>query len=128
MALDDAAAEPQLVIPVSAALHADVEGLALHDSPRGRFLVVSSQGNDSYAVYEADAPYTLRGSFRVGINAALGIDGSSETDGLEVTAANLGGPYREGLLVVQDGRKRLPQGRQNFKLVPWREVAAKLGL
>lgn len=128
VALDDAAAEPQLAIPVSAALHADVEGLALHDSPRGRFLVVSSQGNDSYAVYEADAPYTLRGSFRVGINAALGIDGSSETDGLEVTAANLGGPYREGLLVVQDGRKRLPQGTQNFKLVPWREVAAKLGL
>lgn len=123
-----AAAEPVLAIPVSAALHADVEGMAIHDSPKGRFLVVSSQGNDSYAVYDADAPHALRGTFRIGINAALGIDGASETDGLDVTSANLGGPYREGLLVVQDGRKRLPQGTQNFKLVPWREVAGKLGL
>ena len=39
-----------------------------------------------------------------------------------LTAANLGGPYADGLLVVQDGHKRLPQGPQNFKLVPWREV------
>lgn len=121
-------AEPVLAIPVSAALHADVEGMAIHDSPKGRFLVVSSQGNDSYAVYDADAPHALRGSFRIGINAASGIDGASETDGLDVTSANLGGPYREGLLVVQDGRKRLPQGTQNFKLVPWRDVAGKLGL
>lgn len=123
-----ASAEPVLVIPVSAALHADVEGLAIHDSPKGRVLVVSSQGNDSYAVYDADAPHALRGTFRIGINAALGIDGASETDGLEVTSANLGGPYREGLLVVQDGRKRLPLGTQNFKLVPWSEVAGRLGL
>lgn len=128
VALDVAEAQPQLVIPVSEALHGDVEGLAIHDSPKGRFLVVSSQGNDSYAVYEANAPHALRGTFRIGINAALGIDGASETDGLDLTSANLGGPYRDGLLVVQDGRKRLPQGTQNFKLVPWREVADKLGL
>ncbi|PTT77048.1 hypothetical protein DBR42_25930 [Pelomonas sp. HMWF004] len=56
------------------------------------------------------------------MNAALGIDGVTETDGLDVTAASLDGPYREGLLVVQDGHKRLPHGRQNFKLVPWSEV------
>ncbi len=123
-----ASAEPVLAIPVSAALHADVEGMAIHDSPKGRFLVVSSQGNDSYAVYDADAPHALRGTFRIGINAALGIDGASETDGLDVTSANLGGSYREGLLVVQDGRKRLPQGTQNFKLVPWSVVKGKLGL
>jgi len=123
-----ASAEPVLAIPVSAALHADVEGMAIHDSPKGRFLVVSSQGNDSYAVYDADAPHALRGTFRIGINAELGIDGASETDGLDVTSANLGGSYREGLLVVQDGRKRLPQGTQNFKLVPWSAVKGKLGL
>ncbi|MBA4342254.1 MAG: 3-phytase [Methylibium sp.] len=123
-----ASAEPVLAIPVSAALHADVEGMAIHDSPKGRFLVVSSQGNDSYVVYDADAPHALRGTFRIGINAALGIDGASETDGLDVTSANLGGSYREGLLVVQDGRKRLPQGTQNFKLVPWSAVKGKLGL
>ena len=125
---DTGTADPVLAVPVSEALHADVEGMAIHASAKGRLLVVSSQGSDSYAVYDADAPYALRGTFRIGINAERGIDAASETDGLDVTAANLGGPYREGLLVVQDGHKRLPQGRQNFKLVPWSEVAGKLGL
>lgn len=126
IALDGQAAEPVLAIPLSEALQPDVEGMAIHDSPQGRRLVVSSQGSDSYAVFDADAPHALRGTFRIGINAALGIDGASETDGLDVTSANLGGPYRAGLLVVQDGRKRLPQGAQNFKLVPWSEVARVL--
>ena len=53
---------------------------------------------------------------------------ASETDGLEVTSTNLGGPWSAGLLVVQDGRKRLPESTQNFKLVPWAEVAKALGL
>lgn len=128
IALDQPAAAPVLAIPLSEALHADVEGMAIHDSPRGRWLVVSSQGSDSFAVYEADAPHALRGSFRIGINAGRGIDAVSETDGLDVTSARLGGPYGEGLLVVQDGHKRLPQGRQNFKLVPWSAVREKLGL
>ncbi|MCH7342528.1 phytase [Pelomonas sp. CA6] len=130
IALDDAATggEPQLAIPLSDALHADVEGLAIHAaSPTERLLVVSSQGSDSYAVYDAQAPHALRGRFRIGIHAELGIDGVSETDGLDVVAADLGGAYREGVLVVQDGHKRLPQGRQNFKLVPWAAVKGVLG-
>ena len=36
--------------------------------------------------------------------------------------------YPRGLLVVQDGRKRLPDGPQNFKLVDWRDVAQVLKL
>lgn len=115
------AVEPELVIPVGGALVADVEGLSIHT--RSRLLVVSSQGSDSFAVYDTRAPYALRGSFAVGLNARRGIDAVSETDGLDVSSANLGGDYADGLLVVQDGHKRLPQGRQNFKLIPWREVA-----
>lgn len=115
--------QPELVVPVGGALHADVEGLAIYHGKQGHYLVVSSQGNDSYLVLDAVAPYTLRGAFRVGINAQAGIDGTSETDGLAVTSAALGGPYGEGLLVVQDGHKRLPQGTQNFKLIPWSAVA-----
>lgn len=115
---------PQLVIPVGPALTPDVEGMAVH-AGRG-WLVVSSQGSDSYAVYDTQAPFALRGTFAIGTNAALGIDGVSETDGLDLTGANLGGPYVDGLLVVQDGHKRLPHGRQNFKLVPWAAVEKAL--
>jgi 3-phytase len=68
------------------------------------------------------------GSFAVSLNAALGIDGVSQTDGLDVTSANLGGPWSQGMLVVQDGRKRMPEGRQNYKYLPWSLVAQALGL
>lgn len=112
----------RLILPVGDVLTADVEGMAVHRSAKGAWLVVSAQGSDSFVVLEAQPPHAVRGRFRVGLNAALGIDAVSETDGLDVTAANLGGAYGEGLLVVQDGHKRWPLGRQNFKLVPWTEV------
>lgn len=116
------------VIKVGGPLHADVEGLALYQSQTRDYLVVSSQGNDSYLLLDAEPPFAVRGAFRVGLNASAGIDGASETDGLEVTSANLGGPWSQGLLVVQDGRKRMPEQSQNFKFVPWAEVTKALKL
>lgn len=118
--LAPAGSAPQLVVTAGPGLVPDVEGLAIH--PGRGWLVVSSQGSDSFAVYDIRPPFAQRGTFVIGTNAALGIDGVSETDGLDLTPANLGGPYRDGLLVVQDGHKRLPHGPQNFKLVPWRDV------
>nr|WP_314541109.1 phytase [uncultured Massilia sp.] len=121
-------AAPRMVLPVGDVLHADVEGMGIYHGSKGNWLVVSSQGNDSYVVLDAAPPFRVRGAFRIGINADAGIDGASETDGLEVTSARLGGPYAQGLLVVQDGHKRLPDGPQNFKLVAWEDVARALGL
>lgn len=116
------------VIKVGGLLQADVEGLALYQSSARDYLVISSQGNDSYLVLDAEPPYASHGAFRVSLNAQAGIDGASETDGLEVTSANLGGPWSQGLLVVQDGRKRMPEQTQNFKFVPWAEVTQALKL
>lgn len=121
-----APANLQSVIEVSDVLHADVEGLGLYHEADRTLLVISSQGNDSYVVLDAQPPFALQGVFRVGMNVAAGIDGVSETDGLEVTSANLGDGFSAGLLVVQDGRKRLPEGTQNFKLVNWQDVAKML--
>jgi 3-phytase len=116
------------VIKVGPQLHADVEGLALYQSDKRDYLVISSQGNDSYLVVDAEPPFATHGAFRVGLNADAGIDGASQTDGLEVTAINLGGPWSQGMLVVQDGRKRMPEQAQNFKFVPWAEVTRTLKL
>lgn len=126
----DQPARPQLIMPVGKTLVADVEGLAIYQGRAGgpSYLVVSSQGNDSFLVLDAKPPHALRGGFRIGIHAALGIDGVSETDGIEVTSADLGGIYAQGLMVVQDGHKRLPDGPQNFKLLPWADVARALKL
>jgi len=115
----------QMVLPVGARLTADVEGLTIYD---GRYLIASSQGNNSYVVLDATPPYRYRGAFRIGINVAAGIDGTSDTDGIDVTAVNLGGAFRQGMLVVQDGYKRLPDGPQNFKYVAWQDIARTLGL
>lgn len=119
---------PRMVLPVGGLLHADVEGMGIYHGKTGSWVVVSSQGSDSYVVLDATAPFAVRGAFRIGIDAARGIDGTSETDGLDVTSARLGGPYARGLLVVQDGHKRLPDGPQNFKLVAWEDVAKALRL
>jgi 3-phytase len=124
----DASGELTSVLKVGEVLKADVEGMGLYHGAHGDYLAVSSQGNDSYVLLDAQPPFAVHGAFRVGLNGALGIDGASETDGLEVTGANLGGPWSQGLLVVQDGRKRMPESTQNFKLVPWSDVAKALGL
>ncbi len=124
----DAPAKLSMIMPVGPQLVADVEGMGLYHGAKASYLVVSSQGDNSYLVLDAKAPYRVRGSFRVGYNLAAGIDGTSETDGLEVSSANFGGPYANGLLVIQDGYKRLPDGPQNFKYVAWDDVAKALKL
>ncbi|SFV16033.1 phytase [Pseudoduganella namucuonensis] len=124
----DAPASLKMVLPVGPQLKADVEGMSLYHGAAASYLVVSSQGDNSYVVLDALPPHKVRGRFRIGVNAALGIDGASETDGLDVSSANLGGPYASGMLVVQDGYKRLPDGPQNFKYVAWSDIASALGL
>lgn len=124
----DAPAKLSMIMPVGPQLVADVEGMGIYHGDKADYLVVSSQGDNSYLVMDAKAPYKVRGSFRVGYNLAAGIDGTSETDGLEVSAANFGGPYSKGMLVIQDGYKRLPDGPQNFKYVAWEDVARALNL
>ena len=111
------------------ALKDDLEGIGLYDLGGGRgYLVLSSQGNDSYAVFRREGANEYLGSFAVAADPAKGIDGSSETDGLEVTSRPLGPAFPHGLFVAQDGRNIAPQERQNFKLVPWEAIAAQLKL
>lgn len=124
----EAGSKPKLVLATGKLLVADVEGLALYHGRNSSYLIASSQGNSSYVVLDALPPHRVRGAFRIGINADAGIDGASDTDGLEASAVNFGGPYADGMLVVQDGYKRLPDGAQNFKYVPWSEIARALRL
>ena len=107
----------------------DVEGVALFDSGDGKgFLVVSNQGENDYAVYRREGDNEFVGFVHVVANAAAGIDGASETDGLDVSSAKLGSTFPGGLMVVQDGRNIAPEERQNFKYVSWTDVAAVLGI
>lgn len=107
----------------------DVEGLDIYRTVQGRaILVASSQGDYTFAFYDLSDGDRYLGSVRVADNPTSGIDGAEETDGLAVSAVNLGPGFEQGLLVVQDGFNRRPEENQNFKLVPFGSVAAALDL
>ncbi len=100
------------------AIVADAEGVAVADG----YVVVSSQGDNAYAVYRlSDEAYV--GRFRI----AAGTFGSTEeTDGIEIAAGDFGPAYPDGIMVAQDGMNATRA--QNFKLVRWGEIKAALGL
>jgi 3-phytase len=106
----------------------DIEGVALYtDGDRG-YVITSSQGNDSYAVYERSGDNRFIGRFRIRTATDGIIDGAQETDGIEVTSMSIGADYPDGMLVVQDGFNA-PRGTpQNFKLIDWRDIARALEL
>ncbi|MCE3285110.1 MAG: 3-phytase [Steroidobacteraceae bacterium] len=107
----------------------DVEGMSLWIGAAGRgYLVVSNQGEDNYAVYRREGDNAFVGKFHVVADDERGVDGASETDGLDVVSAPLGENFPRGLLVVQDGRNLTPSATQNFKLVSWDAIARALGL
>ncbi len=116
-------------VDANPAIRDDIEGMGLYDLGDGRgYIVVSSQGNDTYAVYRREGDRAYLGSFAVAADPARGIDGISETDGLDVSSANLGPGLEHGAMVAQDGRNVLPVQNQNYKIVPWRAIAEALGL
>lgn len=73
-------------------------------------------------LFQTTAPYKAVARFRIRLNAEQGIDGSSETDGLELTTLSLGKGFEQGAVIVQDGRNRMPEQGQNLKLVPLEQV------
>lgn len=101
-------------------LTADAEGIAIWKGAKNQgYLIVSSQGNNTFAVFDRTPPNAYLGTF--GVGDAPAIDGASDTDGIDVTSASLGAAFPSGMLVVQDGDNA---GRnQNFKFVPWESVA-----
>ncbi|MBC3940523.1 phytase [Sphingomonas albertensis] len=104
-------------------LVADAEGLALAPSGRtGGNLVVSSQGDNAYALYRLPG-VTYVGRFRIGSGD---IDGTSDTDGIDLMLGDFGAAYPRGLLVAQDGDNA--PATQNFKYVSWDAVRKALRL
>lgn len=93
------------------ALVADAEGVAIwEDLYHGDTLIVSSQGDSAYAVFDLQTGDLLA---RFEINGG-DIDRTTETDGIDVHALPLPG-YPSGVFLAQDDSE--DSGGQNFKLV-----------
>jgi myo-inositol-hexaphosphate 3-phosphohydrolase len=121
------------VAPAGTNLKADVEGLTIYYGSGGRgYLIASSQGDNTFAVYTREGENRYLGSFRV-TGGGGKIDSVEESDGAEVIAASLGGEYRFGLFITQDGANdpavlvedegELENVNTNFKLVNWLLIA-----
>lgn len=100
-------------------LVADVEGLTIAYGKDGTgYLIASSQGNNSFVVYRREQNNAYVKTFS--ITASSGIDAVEDTDGIDVTMANLGPAFPLGVFVAQDGIN--DKGNQNFKLVPLQAI------
>lgn len=115
-------AQGTLALPIdNRMLVADVEGIDI--APRGDsggWLVVSSQGDNAYAVFDL-ATMAPVGRFRIGAGQ---FGATEETDGIALDVRPFGAQYPGGLFVAQDGHNA--PAAQNFKLVSWRMVEEAL--
>ena len=99
----------------------DVEGLAIYyaDETEG-YLIASSQGNSTFVIYERSETNEYVTTFA--IEEGNGIDGVSQTDGIDVTNIFLNNDFPNGVFIVQDDINSEGE-HQNFKLVPWEFIA-----
>lgn len=108
---------------------ADVEGLTLYKwGDENGYLIASNQGNNTFTVYNRSGNNKYLGRFKIVDNDSLNIDGVNDTDGIDVTNVSLGTTFPYGVFIAQDGFNRNPRANQNFKLVPWEQIADALGL
>ncbi|GAA2209032.1 phytase [Nonomuraea monospora] len=110
-------------------LTADAEGLTIYYREDGKgYLLASSQGDDTFAVYRREGANSYLGQFRVG--AADGIDGVEVSDGSTVLNVPLG-DFDEGLFIAHDGVNTPAEGDReitNFKYTKWDDIADELDL
>ncbi|MEW9698543.1 phytase [Paenibacillus sp. SI8] len=106
------------------ALTADIEGLTIYYAADGKgYLLASSQGSSTYAVYKREGKNEYIGNFSI-VDSDK-IDGTTETDGIDVVGFGLGSAYPNGLFVTQDD-ENIENGvkvNQNFKMVAWDKIA-----
>lgn len=104
------------------AIDFDMEGVTIYYAgPENGYLLASSQGNNSYAIFERQDDNKYLGSFRISGGT---IDGAEETDGIDVLNLALGDDFPDGVFIAQDGfnYKGNSLEQQNFKLVKWTDI------
>lgn len=107
----------------------DIEGLTLYQTAEQNLLIASSQGNNTYAVFDLNNAGEFVKSFAIIGDDELGTDGTTDTDGIHAVSLNLGKDYPRGLFLAQDWyniNSQYKTEHQNFKVVDWRDIQAVL--
>jgi 3-phytase len=100
-------------------LTSNIEGLAIYHTRGGGYLLASSQGSDTFVIYQRGGNNAYVATFA--IMAGSGIDQVTHTDGIEVSNFGLGGQFGQGVFVAQDGYDE--SATNNYKLVRWQDIA-----
>lgn len=96
-------------------LVADLEGISLAKGPgTSGYLVLSIQNEDRFVIFDRETNAYVRG-FSIGANGS--IDVVDQTDGLDISTANLGPGFPNGALVVHDGNNA-DGASSNLKFIP----------
>jgi 3-phytase len=111
----------------SGRIQAEIEGLTLYYDDGGGYLIVSSQGSDTFAVYERVGDNRFLGSFKIVEDENAVDDEVSGTDGIDVTSASLDSSFPTGLFVAHDNFNS-DGTASNFKLIDWAQIARALDL
>ncbi|GAA3926708.1 phytase [Streptomyces gulbargensis] len=106
-------------------LSADAEGVTVYHAADGEgYVLASSQGDNTFAVYERQGGNAYLGSFAIGDGPAT--DGVQHSDGSTVVNVPLGRSFPQGALITHDGEATPADGDRegtNFKFTPWESVA-----
>ena len=115
--------EPYIVDSREGQIGGDPEGVSLYKTPNNSgYLILSSQGDSKFNLYDRNYPYDYITSFRIG--SSKSIDNVTDTDGIETINYNLSEEYPEGIMIAQDGFNKdgYRTKRQNFKIVSFKDV------
>ena len=115
--------EPYIVDSRDGQIGGDPEGVSLYKTPNNSgYLILSSQGDSKFNIYDRNYPYDYIASFRIG--SSKSIDNVTDTDGIETINFKLSDEYPEGIMIAQDGYNKdgLWSKKQNFKFVSFQDI------
>ena len=115
--------EPYIVDSRDGQIGGDPEGVSLYKTPNNSgYLILSSQGDSKFNLYDRNYPYDYITSFRIG--SSKSIDNVTDTDGIETINFKLSDEYPEGIMIAQDGYNKagLWSKKQNFKFVSFQDI------
>ena len=115
--------EPYIVDSRDGQIGGDPEGVSLYKTPNNSgYLILSSQGDSKFNIYDRNYPYDYITSFRIG--SSKSIDSVTDTDGIETINFKLSDDYPEGIMIAQDGYNKdgLWSKKQNFKFVSFQDI------
>ena len=135
--------EPIIIDSRNGNISGDPEGVSIYKTnTKEGYIVLSSQGDSKFNLYNREFPYEFINSFKIVDNK--NIDGVSDTDGIETINFNIdcddfsyycvgltdsvSETFPKGIMIAQDGYNYDGDDKknQNFKLISFKEILDNL--